>query len=384
MRVIVLGVGGIGAMAAWQLAQAGQEVIALEQFRFDHDRGSSYGDSRIVRRVYADPLYTALMADAYPLWDELQAQFPHQELFRPVGGLFFGPENSPQVRQAQDALSLAGVAHEVLSSAECRRRFPAFALRPEEVAIYEPSMGYARASLCVRAAVQLARQHGADIREETPVVSINWPAQGVQVATAGGERLEADRLIVCAGAWTGPLSALLGLTLPLQVTRQPYIHLQPLRRAADFEVGRFPVWIDAGANTYGFPRLGDVPGVKIASHDHGSITTPDTVNREVTEEDRATIYRYASERFPDLVDTCVSPCYEKVCLYTNTVNEDFILDHLPYSGSGHEEATVWLVSGCSGHGFKFTPLLGKIVADLATGGSYARDLSRFRLSNFIT
>jgi sarcosine oxidase len=376
MRIIVLGVGGVGAMTTWQLAQAGHEVIALEQFRPDHDRGSSYGDSRIVRRVYADPLYTGLMADAYPLWKTLQAQFPNEELFSPVGGIFCGPQDHPQVRQAALALASAGVAHEVLSSEECRRRFPAYALRENEVAVYEPSMGYARASRCVRAAIQLARRHGADIREEAPVTAIHPTAEGIQIVTAAGERIEADKLIVCAGAWTGPLAARFGLKLPLKVTRQVYIHLQPLQRAADFEAGKFPAWIDAGANTYGFPRLGDVPGVKLASHDQGLVTTPETVNRELTEQDRQTIYRYADERFPGLLDTHSGPCYEKVCLYTNTPNEDFILDHLP------DNRNIWLVSGCSGHGFKFTVLLGKIVTDLATGGACTHDLSRFRIDRF--
>jgi sarcosine oxidase len=376
MRVLIIGVGGVGAMAAWRLTQAGHEVIALEQFQLDHDRGSSYGDSRIVRRVYADPLYTALMADAYPLWDELQAQFPSEELFRPVGGIFFGPESHHHVQQAQNALALAGIAFEVLTSDECRRRFPAFALRDDEVAVYEPSMGYARASRCVRAAVQLAQQHGADIRYEMPVVSISHTSNSVQVATASGEQVEADKLLLCAGAWTGPLSAMLGLKLPLQVSRQPYIHLKPLHRAADFEVGKFPVWIDAAANAYGFPRLGDVPGVKIASHNQGIITTPDTVHREVTEEDRETIYRYASERFPDLFETRVTPCYEKVCLYTNTPSEDFILDAVP------DLPHTFVVGGLSGHGFKFTPLLGQILADLATGTPISYDLSRFRIARF--
>src|SRR5205814_7538711 len=97
MRVLIIGVGGVGAMAAWRLAKAGHEVVALEQFRLDHDRGSSFGDSRIVRRVYPDALYTALMADAYSLWEELQACFPDQTLFVRPGGIFCGPIDDPRI-----------------------------------------------------------------------------------------------------------------------------------------------------------------------------------------------------------------------------------------------------------------------------------------------
>ncbi|HZO89416.1 MAG TPA: N-methyl-L-tryptophan oxidase [Chthonomonadaceae bacterium] len=374
MRVVIVGAGGVGAMAAWRLAKAGHEVIALEQFRLDHDKGSSYGDSRIVRRVYPDALYTALMADAYPLWDELQAQFPGEELCVRSGGLFFGPETHPLVQSAAQALAENDVDHEILSAEACARRFPAFALRPEEIALYEPSMGYARASRCVRAAAQLARQHGAQILEERRVESIEAAPEGLRVRTQAGETFTTDRLLLTAGPWTGPQLAKLGVQAPLVVTRQPYIHLQPARNAADFEPERFPPWIDATAPiTYGLPRLGDLPGVKIGLHDGGQITTPETVDRRVREEDRAAVRRYAAARFPWLSPEVV---YEKVCLYTNTPDEDFIVDAVP----GLPGAFV--ISGCSGHGFKFTPLLGQIAADLATGTPVPYELSRFRLARF--
>ena len=168
MRVLIIGVGGVGAMAAWRLAQSGQEVVAFEQFGIDHDRGSSYGDSRIVRRVYPDPLYTNLMADAYDLWDELQAQSPDEELFLRAGGVFVGPRSHPLIQQAQDALRTSGVDYEVLDRAECTRQFPAFALENDEVAIYEPSMGYARASNSVRAAIRLAKQQAQPFGKTRP------------------------------------------------------------------------------------------------------------------------------------------------------------------------------------------------------------------------
>ena len=282
MRVLIAGVGGVGAMAAWRLAEAGHEVVAFEQYGLDHDRGSSYGDSRIVRRVYPDPLYTGLMADGYALWDELQARFPNEELFCRAGGVYCGPADNALVQQAQAALQASGVDYEVLDADACAKRFPAFALAPDEVAVYEPSMGYARASRCVLAGARLARQAGATVREHTPITGISANDGGVQLQTAAGETVHGDRLLLTAGPWTGLRLAEFGIHVPLVVTRQAYIHLEPQSHPEAFGAGRFPVWIDAQSNYYGFPRLGDVPGVKIGLHDRGIAVTPETVDRAVS------------------------------------------------------------------------------------------------------
>lgn len=401
MRVLTVGVGAVGAMATWRLAQSGQEVLAFEQFTLDHDRGSSYGESRIVRRVYPDPLYTKLMADAYGLWDELQGHFPQQELFRRAGGLFFGRADNPLIAQAKEALKENKVASEVLDAVECSRRFPAVALRPEEVALFEPSMAYARASRCVLAAAQLAKQNGATIFENSAIINIAADSSGVRVTTQEGKTFEGDRLLLTAGPWTGPYLAKLGINVPLIVTRQTYIHLEPRgnlnskdvgkmdanyfdshpndlnqKVGSDsdiFQPGRFPIWIDADTNFYGFPQLGDVPGVKIALHVKGVATTPELVDRHVTEADVDAIRHYARQRFPLLSETVV---YSKVCLYTNTPDEDFIIDELP------DFPNTYLIGGLSGHGFKFAPLLGQILTDLAQGKPLSYDLTRFRLTRF--
>lgn len=370
MRVAVIGVGGVGAMAAWQLARAGHSVVGFERNAIDHDLGSSYGDSRIVRRVYPDALYTALMADGYALWDDLQARFPDEELFRRAGGVYCGLAGSEPVRAAAAALQAAGVAYEVLDAAGTRRRFPAFAMDDAEAVVYEPSMGWARASRCVCAAVRLAREAGAELRERARVAAIEPRRNGVAIQMESGERSEADAAVVAAGPWSGPLLARLGLQLPLEVTRQPYIHLAPARNAEAFEAGRFPVWIDAEANAYGFPRLGDVPGVKIGIHHRGATVTPESADRELRTEDCHATFEYAARRFPWLSHEVT---YRKVCLYTNTPNEDFVVDRVPGAPS------IVAVAGLSGHGFKFTPLLGRIAGRLAAGESVPYDLSRFRI-----
>jgi monomeric sarcosine oxidase len=345
----------------------------FEQFGLDHDLGSSYGDSRIVRRVYTDALYTSLMADAYPLWSELQSHFPDEELFSLPGGIFFGPQAHPQIAAAEEALNLSAVEYERLDAATCARRFPAVKLREDEVALYEPSMGYARASRCVRAAATLAKRHGAQIHEHTPVKEIEASSNSLRVLTEAGEAASADKVLICAGPWTQRCLTKLGIALPLKVVRKTYIHLEPERNHENFEAGRFPIWIDADSLAYGFPRLGEVPGVKIALHGGGEVVTPETVERTVQESDRAALHEYSARRFPDLSRRVV---YEKACLYTNTPDEDFIIDAVPALPG------AFFIGGLSGHGFKFGPLLGEIALGLLGDATMPYDLSRFSCTRF--
>ena len=373
LRVAILGVGGVGAMAAWQIAKAGHEVLAFEQFRLDHDQGSSYGDSRIVRRVYPDSLYTALMSESYALWDSLMTEAHDSTLFIRAGGIFCGDINHPDVVSAQTALKHSNVPFEVLGAKDCARRFPAFALRSSEVAVYEPSMGYARASKCVRAAANLARKHGATIREETIVSEVEVVGnEKICLTLSTGEKVEADRLVITMGGWVKNFLGKYGVFLPLSVTRQYYAHLQPSVNAFGFEPGRFPVWIDAQANAYGFPHLGDIPGVKIGIHDHGVVSDPENVKRNFLAEDRENILQYSRQRFPWLSEEFV---YEKTCLYTNTPDENFIIDSIPNLPNS------FVISSCSGHGFKFTPLMGQIALHLVTETPFSYDLSRFQIKS---
>jgi glycine/D-amino acid oxidase-like deaminating enzyme len=235
-------------------------------------------------------------------------------------------------------------------------------------------MGYARASRCVLAAARLARRHGAVIHESTPVTAIAATRDGgVQVTAANGATFDADRLVVCAGPWLGKLLAKVGVSIPIKVVRKVYVHLQPERNTEEFEVGRLPVWIDAVSWAYGFPRLGEVPGVKIAIHAGGQETSPDAVERTLSGGDRAALLEYARERFPNLSDEVV---YEKVCLYTVTPDDDFIIDCVPCLPGAS------VIGGTSGHGFKFGPLFGEIARVLVSGEAMPYDLTCFSLSRF--
>lgn len=376
LRVAVIGIGGAGSAACWHLARAGADVTGFEQFEVGHTRGSSHGESRIIRYTYPDRLYTSMMADAYRLWAELEGE-AGEELFVRCGGLYFGPDGHPEMEGVRDSLDDAGLPYETLGPAEVCRRHPAIRLTPNEYAFYQPESGFLRAARCVQAHARTAQSHGAMIRENAAIEGVSPRSEGgVLIRTIGGETLAFDRVIITAGPWMGRF--LHTLNLPLTVTRQEVVYLTANGPAEDYAPGRLPVWIDAGTHWYGFPSDGVVPGVKLALHAPGPPTNPDSsLPGEAAALDAQqgpeTAARYTASRLPGLT----LPATEAyICLYTNTANEDFILDTVP----GIPDA--YFVSGCSGHGFKFTTLLGYIAAGWAMEKPYERDMSRFRLARF--
>ncbi|HLI49777.1 MAG TPA: N-methyl-L-tryptophan oxidase [Chthonomonas sp.] len=379
MRVAVIGLGGTGSAACRYLAQAGHTVVAYEQFRVGNDKGSSYGESRAIRYGYTDSFYTHLMKLAYRCWDELEAE-ANEELRVRCGSLFFGEEGNAFLGKTTQALDAENIPYELLDKGEVEKRFPAIRLAENEMACYQAEGGFLRATRCVLANVRLAQQHGAQIREHTPVHQLITGRERPVVVSSHGEETF-DRVIVTAGPWISKLFP--DLHLPLEVTRQQVVYLQIARHPERFLPGAFPVWIDTDRLIYGFPQDGKVEGVKLADHNLGEPVDPNSVNRVVDESYRLEMVAYALKRFPDLCDRVT---YSQVCLYTNTPNEDFILDAVPHNPN------VWLVSGCSGHGFKFTALLGKLVAVLATDAAEQEPLlatelrsirRRFALSRFL-
>lgn len=371
MKIAVVGVGGTGSAACRHLAKAGHVVVGYEQFRVGHRLGSSHGESRIIRYTYPDLLFTEMMGDAYPLWEGLERE-AQEELFVRCGGVLIGPERHSDLRETRASIAAAGLPFQEMSASETQNRFPAFRLEPDEIALYQKDSGFLRATRCVRAQARIAEEYGAEIREETVVAEIVSVRGKPVVRSASGDEEMFDAVIVTAGAWMGKL--LQRLELPLSVERRQVVYLQIARSAENFLPERFPIWIDARTLYYGFPSDGVIDGIKLASHVAGGVVDPDTDGRVPEETIIAEAVEIASRRFPDVSD---QTAFTQVCLYTNTASEDFIMDFVP------DLPNVYLVSGCSGHGFKFTVLLGKIAADSVTGKAYPRDLSRFALSRFV-
>jgi len=373
MKIAVVGLGGTGSAALRFLARSGHHAVGYEQFQIGHEHGSSHGESRIIRYTYPDLLFTQMMSDAYELWFELEKE-AEEELFVQCGGLYFGVKDDADVLATEQALIDAKLPYDRLNAKQTQEKYPAFHLQSNEMALYQKDSGFLRATRCVQANIRLAKAHGAIIHENTKVQGVFTKNNQTSVQTSLGEE-EFDRVIVTAGPWMSSLFK--HLNLPLTTTRQQIVYLNINDHEEYFQRnGKFPVWIDATVNIYGIPNDGQIIGVKIASHHQGKVISDlDAERAPVDESYIEEIRSYAKKRFPNLGSDIT---YSQTCVYTNTPNEDFIIDRVP------DQSNVFLVSGCSGHGFKFTVLLGKIISMLATDDhGYQRDLSRFKLSSFL-
>ncbi|MFN3285709.1 MAG: N-methyl-L-tryptophan oxidase [bacterium] len=352
---VVVGLGGAGSSAAYHLARRGLRVLGLERFGPVHDRGSSHGHTRITRQAYFEhPDYVPLLLRAYELWEELQ-QRVGTELLRVCGGLMVGPATGALVSGALRSAREYGLPHELLSAADVRARFPAFRLAEDEQALYEPRAGILFPEACVRAHQELAASHGAQLRFHTRL--LDWDSDGsrVRVRTEGGTE-EAGRLVLAAGAW---MPEVVRCPLGLSVERQVVFWFRP-RRPEWFTPERFPVfvWETPEGFFYGIPAVGG-RGFKAARHHGGQTVHPDRVPPARPEEAgwlRTQLRLRLPEADGELADAVT-------CLYTNTPDEHFVLDRHPEFGN------VVICSACSGHGFKFTSVVGEVAADLATEGA---------------
>lgn len=358
--VIVAGLGAMGSATAAHLARRGKKVLGVERWQPGHQNASSHGDSRIIREMYFEhPMYVPLLQRAYELWAELGP------VLNIHGGLMIGPEDGMLVTGTLRSASEHNLAHEILSTREVKKRYPAFDLEPHLVAVLDPRAGWLDPEHCNREHLKVAARNGADLRFEEPLESWTANDNGIQVNTSRAT-YTADHLVLSIGAWTRDV--------PLEVERQAVLWL-----GADGEMYRreqFPIWAyeyKAGHIAYGFPRL--ERGVKASIMHSGEIVTnPDNVNREVSDDEAKALRKAILPVLPQLSKAKVRE--RGTCLFTNTSDHDFVIDFHPKS------PRVLISSACSGHGFKFASAIGEIQADLVTDGRSRFDLTPFRLSRF--
>lgn len=373
---IIIGLGGMGSATAFQLAARGQRVLGLDQFTPPHLHGSSHGQSRVIRQAYfEDPAYVPLLRRAYELWREVET-LTGQSLLTITGGLMLGRKDSAVVAGSRRSATEHGLPHELLDAREIHRRFPPFQPEPDTVALFERNAGFLRVEECVRAHLQLAAARGAELKYEIEVLAWAADDNNVRVETSAGT-YEARQLVISAGPWAGELLA--DLNLPLTVERQVQLWFEPTTGIGDFLPEKFPVWIwqtDDGLNPYGLPAVnGPAAGVKTAIHHGGKNThcTPATVDRTVGPEEIEQARRCLAHRIPTLAGRCLDAV---TCLYTNTPDEHFVVDRHP------KFPRVIVVSPCSGHGFKFCPVIGEMVAQMIQHDESRPPLELFRIDRF--
>lgn len=372
--VIVLGLGGMGSAVIAHLAMRGQRVLGLDQFHPPHDQGSSHGRSRVIRQAYfEDPAYVPLLLRAYELWRELERQ-TCRSLLTLTGGLMLGAPDSAVVAGSHRSAKQHNLPHELLDAREIKHRFPQFQPDADTVALYESNAGVVRPEDSVAAHLDLAMQRGATLQMEERVLAWQAAPGRVRVTTSRGE-YEAGQLVICAGPWAGPVLA--DLKLPFQVERQVQLWFEPAGGIEDFLPGKFPVWIwetRDGAHPYGIPALdGPEGGVKVAIHHGGAnrYCRAENAQREVSEAEIAAAQAVIASRLPAVRGRCLRAV---TCLYTNLPDEHFLIDRHP----AHPE--VLIVSPCSGHGFKFCPVIGEIAADLVERNTTRHPIQLFNLA----
>lgn len=368
--VIVVGLGAMGSAAAYQVAARGRRVLGLDTYHPGHEHGSSHGRTRIIREAYYEaPEYVPLARRSLALWHELAA-LAERPLFTRTGGLCFGAPETDMVAGTLASARQFGIAHEYLPAAEVNARFPAYRLDEGQWAVYEPGAGLLAPEDCIAAYLEQATAQGAELRHGEPVRRWLPDGDGVRVETDRGS-YRAARLVLAAGPWSGELLADLGL--PLELWRIMHVHFEP-DAPERFGVGRCPwsLWeIPEGIYTAFTAMPGD--GVKTGRHDVGEPCTIDSVRREIDPAEVEDLRRHLNRYLPGAGGGMK---WALTCLYTVTPDHHFVIDRHP------EYPQVSYACGFSGHGFKFAPVVGEILADLALEGATSHEIRLFAAGRF--
>jgi len=368
---LVLGLGGMGSSALYHLARRGLNVLGVEQFGAAHDRGSSHGETRIIRKAYFEhPNYIPLLQRAYELWYELE-QSSGKRLFNPCGLMVAGPPEGEVIQGVHLAEQLYNVQVERISATEARTRFPGFQIPEGFEVTFEPEAGFLHVEECVQAHIDCAIAAGASVVLEEPVQSLDIGEQAIEVRTVSQHWI-AEGVIVTAGAWSS--GCLQELNLPLEVVRKVLLWNPVQQSIYNLEQGGGGFFFDMpDGQFYGFPSL-DGKTVKLAEHTGGELVDdPNHLNRDLLELDSAPVSRFVREVMPELNPM---PDRHAVCMYTRTPDGHFIVDRHP-----RNQRLVY-GAGFSGHGFKFASVMGEILADLVTTGATSHPVDFLKSDRF--
>lgn len=370
---IVLGLGAMGSSALYHIARRGARVLGIERFGIAHNKGSSHGQSRMIRTAYFEhPNYVPLLHRAYELWDELESASDQKLLYR-TGGLYLGEIESELIAGSLLAARQHSLLHELIDPAEVRKRFPAFAPPEDHVGFCEPAAGFLLPEKIIETNVALAKHRGAAVMTDR-VATWSTSERNTITVHAGTESFQTKQLILSNGSWIP--ESIRDLASLFTVTRQPLAWFEP-HHADQLKLGGFPVFAisnPAGGLHYGFP-IHDDCGFKCAYHFPQERADPNQLDRNIRPGEAEAIAAAVNRCIPGACGRLLRSC---MCMYTNSPDGHFILDRHP----NHEN--VILASCCSGHGFKFASVIGEILAQLAIDGRTSHPIDFLGLNRFKT
>jgi sarcosine oxidase len=362
---IVLGLGGMGSAVAAHAAARGLRVLGLERFGPAHALGSSHGSTRMIRQAYFEsPDYVPMVRRAYALWDALEARTGMPLRVR-TGGVFVGRPDTPVVAGTLASARRWDLPHAVYEADALRRRFPALRPHADEIGVYEDVAGVVFPEAAVHAHLLVAAEAGAELRFGARADGWDAGDGGVRVTLAGGDVIEAERLAICAGPWFARVAPDAGL--PLRIERNVQFWFAPSDRAA-VDPDKLPVYAvqrDGMRMVYGFPDFGG--GAKMGFHGSGVAADPDALERTVGPDEIARAHAVLAAFVPAAAGPFMRAA---ACMYSLTPDEHFAIGPHPHA------PRVVLAGGFSGHGYKFAPVVGEIVAALLAGADpgFALDL----------
>ena len=373
--VAIVGAGVMGAAAACELARDGTSVALLDQSAIPNPRAASVDHSKVFRFAYPDPFYVRLAIDALDRWRELEST-TSARLLTQTGALLIGNRDPSFETECLEAMLALGLASEKLDNRRVADRFPQFNSGAFAYGVYDPSGGILHAEAAVRTLVDLARKMGVAVIEGARVIEVKQAAGSrVSIVAQSGQEIECERAMIASGPWSRKL--LPSLENKLTTTRQEIVYFEPAEQSnaphLSFEAKDFPIFLELESGFYGFP-VHQAGAMKIANHHKGNEVDPDSIEERVGEQFIESCRAFFSEFIPGLANARVRET--RVCVYNNTPDDDFIIDWHP------ELERVLLVTGFSGHGFKFGPTIGRIAADLVVRGRASIDIDRFRLTRF--
>ncbi|PLR83865.1 N-methyl-L-tryptophan oxidase [Bacillus sp. V33-4] len=368
--VVIVGAGSMGMAAGYYLSKLGVKTLMIDSYDPPHSIGSHHGETRIIRHAYGEGRsYVPLTLRAQQLWHELQLE-AGKELFLNTGVVSIGDEESSFLKEIMESAKEFNLPITYLNSEEIHTRWPGLHLPANFVGCLEKSSGVLLVEECIRAYRNLALQNGARLIANTDVVSIVQNGDRAVVHTKDNE-YHAEKVIVCAGAWTGKL--LSELNLPIEPTRKTVAWFEDEQHQYGYK--NFPAFVFQLEDSafYGFPNFGK--GIKVGRHDGGQKMDPDLMNQEfgTQPEDEGDLARFVQSYFPSASKTA---SHGHVCIYSMTPDEDFIIDVHP------QMPNVFIAAGFSGHGFKFSSVVGEILSEMVTEGKTKHDISAFSLARF--